>query len=47
VYTQAYDRDPKLSNLLVDAKFSQEIAARDAAWRRVVSGGGSSMCCTG
>jgi 6-phosphogluconate dehydrogenase len=35
--SQAYDRNPSLSNLLVDPKFAEEVAVRDAAWRRVVS----------
>ncbi len=33
---QAYDRDPKLPNLLVDAEFAREIKERQDAWRRVV-----------
>lgn len=34
---RAYDRNPALANLLVDAEFAEEINARQAAWRRVVS----------
>jgi 6-phosphogluconate dehydrogenase len=34
---QAYQRSPDLSNLLMDQPFAEEIAARDAAWRRVVT----------
>ena len=34
---RAYDRNPALPNLLVDAEFAAEINARQAAWRRVVS----------
>jgi 6-phosphogluconate dehydrogenase len=33
----AFDRDPNLSNLLLDPSFVSEIAARNEAWRRVVS----------
>ena len=32
----AFERDPALSNLLLDAGFSDELAARQEAWRRVV-----------
>jgi 6-phosphogluconate dehydrogenase len=32
----AYDRNPKLTNLLVDPEFSKELIERQAAWRRVV-----------
>ena len=34
---EAYDRDAKLPNLLVDAEFARELQSRQAAWRRVVS----------
>jgi 6-phosphogluconate dehydrogenase len=34
---QAYDRDAKLANLLVDAEFARELVERQPAWRRVVS----------
>jgi len=33
----AYDRDPGLSNLLLDPSFREEIAARQDGWRRVVA----------
>ena len=33
----AYDANPTLSSLLMDKDFSDEMKARDAAWRRVVS----------
>lgn len=33
----AFDRDPNLSNLLLDPGFVSELAARQEAWRRVVS----------
>lgn len=33
----AFDRDPNLANLLVDAEFAKELQERQAAWRRVVS----------
>ena len=33
---QAYQRDPSLPNLLVDPAFAQDLADRQAAWRRVV-----------
>jgi hypothetical protein len=33
---KAYERNPELANLLVDPQFAQGVAARDAAWRRVV-----------
>ena len=34
---KAYQRDPELSNLLVDPDFAKDMAERQAAWRRVVS----------
>ena len=34
---EAYVRDPKLANLLVDPFFGGELARLDGAWRRVVS----------
>ncbi|CAN1241439.1 6-phosphogluconate dehydrogenase, decarboxylating 2 [Linum perenne] len=34
---KAYDRNPELSNLLVDPEFAKEIIERQSAWRRVVS----------
>ena len=34
---QAYARNPELSNLLVDPEFAQDLADRQAAWRRVVT----------
>lgn len=34
---RAYDRSPDLANLLVDPEFADEVNARQAAWRRVVS----------
>jgi len=36
--TAAYVKDAKLSSLLMDEDFSQEIKAREAAWRRVIVG---------
>ena len=33
----AYDRDPKLVNLLVDPSFKNEISKRHKSWRRIVS----------
>ncbi|CAI0451268.1 unnamed protein product [Linum tenue] len=33
---KAYDRNPELSNLLVDPEFAKEIIERQTAWRRVV-----------
>ena len=33
---QAYERNPELANLLVDAEFARELNARQGAWRRVV-----------
>lgn len=33
---QAYQRDPDLTNLLVDPEFAQDLADKQAAWRRVV-----------
>lgn len=33
---KAYDRNPELSNLLVDPEFAKEILDRQGAWRRVV-----------
>ncbi|KAK1314131.1 6-phosphogluconate dehydrogenase, decarboxylating 3 [Acorus calamus] len=33
---KAYDRNPELSNLLVDPEFATEIIERQSAWRRVV-----------
>eukprot|EP00239_Pterosperma_sp_CCMP1384_P001721 CAMPEP_0197845380 /NCGR_PEP_ID=MMETSP1438-20131217/2320_1 /TAXON_ID=1461541 /ORGANISM="Pterosperma sp., Strain CCMP1384" /LENGTH=504 /DNA_ID=CAMNT_0043456657 /DNA_START=115 /DNA_END=1629 /DNA_ORIENTATION=- len=34
---KAYDKDAKISSLLVDADFAKEIVDREASWRRVVS----------
>jgi 6-phosphogluconate dehydrogenase len=34
---QAFDKDPNLSNLLLDSFFKQEMMRCQAAWRRVVS----------
>ena len=34
---EAFDRDPKLTNLLLDPYFGKEIEAAQAAWRRVVA----------
>jgi 6-phosphogluconate dehydrogenase len=34
---EAYDREPKLSNLLLDPYFKNEIEAAQTAWRRVVA----------
>ncbi|MCO5610788.1 hypothetical protein L7F22_065029 [Adiantum nelumboides] len=34
---QAYDRNSKLANLLVDPEFAKEMVERQDAWRRVVS----------
>ncbi len=33
----AYDRDPNLTNLIIDPEFLSEILARQMSWRRVVS----------
>nr|CAD1845148.1 unnamed protein product [Ananas comosus var. bracteatus] len=33
---RAYDRNPELSNLLMDPEFAKEIMDRQSAWRRVV-----------
>jgi len=33
----AFDRDPKLKNLLLDPYFSEQVEASQAAWRRVVA----------
>ncbi|NP_001406532.1 phosphogluconate dehydrogenase (NADP(+)-dependent, decarboxylating) 1 [Spinacia oleracea] len=33
---KAYDRNPNLSNLLIDPEFSTEMIERQSAWRRVV-----------
>ncbi|MCC6214499.1 MAG: NADP-dependent phosphogluconate dehydrogenase [Polyangiaceae bacterium] len=33
----AFQRDAKLPNLLLDASFAEELAARQASWRRVVA----------
>ncbi|OAY84320.1 6-phosphogluconate dehydrogenase, decarboxylating 1 [Ananas comosus] len=33
---KAYDRNPELSNLLMDPEFAKEIMDRQSAWRRVV-----------
>src|SRR5262249_26925153 len=33
----AFERDPQLVNLLLDPSFRDELAARQAGWRRVVS----------
>eukprot|EP00199_Chlamydomonas_sp_CCMP681_P001002 CAMPEP_0119107206 /NCGR_PEP_ID=MMETSP1180-20130426/9398_1 /TAXON_ID=3052 ORGANISM="Chlamydomonas cf sp, Strain CCMP681" /NCGR_SAMPLE_ID=MMETSP1180 /ASSEMBLY_ACC=CAM_ASM_000741 /LENGTH=514 /DNA_ID=CAMNT_0007092663 /DNA_START=256 /DNA_END=1800 /DNA_ORIENTATION=- len=33
---QAYARNPKLANLLIDPEFAATVAAKDTAWRRVV-----------
>ncbi|KNA12175.1 hypothetical protein SOVF_128490 [Spinacia oleracea] len=33
---KAYDRNPNLSNLLIDPEFSKEMIERQSAWRRVV-----------
>eukprot|EP00803_Ostreobium_quekettii_P001682 evm.model.scf_1221.1 EVM.evm.TU.scf_1221.1 scf_1221:20927-22526(+) len=33
---QAYVRDPKLANLLVDRPFAEELVSREQSWRRVV-----------
>ena len=33
----AYDRDPNLQSLIADPYFATEVAASDAAWRRVVA----------
>lgn len=38
---KAYERNPKLANLMVDPEFAKKLADRDAAWRRVVSTVGS------
>jgi 6-phosphogluconate dehydrogenase len=35
---EAYDKDPKLSNLLLDPYFKVEVEDAQAAWRRVVAG---------
>jgi len=42
----ALDRDPNLTNLLVDPNFAQEINDRHMAWRRVVSVGVASGIAT-
>ena len=34
---EAFDRDPKLSNLLLDPYFKEQIEAAQSAWRRVVA----------
>ena len=34
---EAFDRNPKLANLLVDAYFAAEIAEAQAGWRRVIA----------
>ncbi|HQY89815.1 MAG TPA: hypothetical protein PK402_14270, partial [Tepidisphaeraceae bacterium] len=34
--TQAFKKNPQLSNLLIDSKFNEMLAKREAAWRRVV-----------
>jgi 6-phosphogluconate dehydrogenase len=34
---QAFDREPKLVNLLLDSFFHEAVASREAAWRRVVT----------
>ena len=34
---EAFDRDPALSNLLLDPYFSQQVQNAQAAWRRVVA----------
>jgi 6-phosphogluconate dehydrogenase len=34
--TKAHERNPQLANLLMDDEFAGAMAARDAAWRRVV-----------
>jgi 6-phosphogluconate dehydrogenase len=34
---EAFDRDPALTNLLLDPYFSDEVAAAQSAWRRVVA----------
>ncbi len=34
---QAYDRDPKLANLLLDEYFKEQVEHAQAAWRRVVA----------
>lgn len=33
---QAYDRDPNLPSLLVDAEFAQELVDRQGSWRKVL-----------
>ncbi len=33
---EAYDRDPKLSNLLLDDYFRDAVVKAEAAWRRVI-----------
>ena len=33
----AYDRNPKLASLLVDAEFADELNTRQISWRRIVS----------
>jgi 6-phosphogluconate dehydrogenase len=35
--TEAYRRDPNLSNLLLDEEFKEAVESRQAAWRKVVS----------
>ncbi|HEY7370756.1 MAG TPA: NADP-dependent phosphogluconate dehydrogenase [Polyangia bacterium] len=45
----AYNREPSLPNLLLDPDFSEELAARQGAWRRVIgraSAGGIPMLAT-
>jgi 6-phosphogluconate dehydrogenase len=34
---QAYERDPDLPNLLVDAEFAQDLVERQPGWRRIVA----------
>ncbi|MBL7202098.1 MAG: decarboxylating NADP(+)-dependent phosphogluconate dehydrogenase [Anaerolineae bacterium] len=34
---EAFDKDPKLSNLLLDSYFQEEVEAAQGAWRRVVA----------
>ncbi len=36
---EAYDRNPKLANLLVDDFFSNELSSAQPAWRRIVGAG--------
>ena len=35
--TAAFQRDPGLANLLIDADFARELGERQPGWRRVVS----------